>query len=466
MESESPQIKLPELTEVENEPTSEFPYSAVVVCGAAYSGSRHGISPLGLQRVFAAYHAYKLGLAPYIVLTGGPKWDAETSQYSEEKDIQPPEYEEISEEMLPEEREQAELTNKKRSRENRQHHSETIPNSVLMKRILIERLNVPKGDILCDELSVTTTDNFAEALNILEKAGLPTDNFLVISDGFHIERVMAESSRYSKKFTPMATETSLLLRSLALADKRKKTDQEQRYETGETSQEIEERYEQTLSRWKDVYEGRWGGSPEAKAKTVADDVRGLPETQKVWSVWGPHTLTINDTEKLEEFLDLGLNEQYNKSYSKWKRYICKRTGLPSNISDQELKEMIMSRKISPLALRASRVKWDTGPLIKAKEKLTKEIIKNPELRKQYVDISGTILSLYHQPELLKQFLDSPYGAEVDEWRLRHELELGQFDSYESLCSALLNTKIERDKIAQSREKMADPDRRKSEIANE
>lgn len=509
--------------EVENGIKEDFPYSAIIVCGAGFSGAEHGLSPLGLQRTFAAYHAYKLGLAPKIVLTGGPQWIEERG-YLEEENVDPATREKAKEKVivcpdgaLKEEvandeaadpdalnlqKAEQELSNienddrksdvdqiqsriaeerikelrdvisdlkekllekRKDIRKSRQNIISTTPNSQLMKAVLVNRLGVPETDILCDELSVKTTDNFAEAINVLNRENLPADNFLVVSDGFHVERIAAESDRYGKKLMVMATETSLLLRSLAKADQRKETDRKNRFETHMSNQEIEERYQEVLSRWREIYNKRGKASTKDLAINVMGEGIGLSETEKTWSVWGPLMLILEDEEMIEKILDLGIN-QYNKNYLTWKEKICKLLDLSSDISDQEIKEKIINKSINSTELRRSRLRAETDQ--NARDRMVGELIERPELMKQYVDISGTILSLYHQPELLKQFLHSPYAQEIDEWRIRHEDELGGFDSYEDLCSALLNAQIERSKIAKSREKIIDPDRRKSEIIDQ
>ena len=454
-----------EFTGTEKEAAPDFPYSAIVVCGSGFSGATHGLGPLGLERVYASYHAYKLGLAPKIVLTGGQKWSKPDMRYVEEEDLTPPEYKDIPSEATQLEREEIEKQNRQERRSHQKSLNETTPNSVLMRKVLVDKLKVPEEDILCDELSITTTDNFSEALNVLGENNIPKNNLLVISDGFHIERIMAESKRFGVNFVPMATETSLLLRSLDMAGKIKETDQEHQAETHISDQEIEDHYEQVVSRWREIYEKKWVAKDSVKAEKIADDVRGLPETEKVWSVWGPHMLTLNDPQMLEKILNLGQSPEHLEMYLEWKKEFCKLTGLPLDISNQELNNLIINRVIHPTYIRVSRLITQNDDMIESSAKLAKEIINNPELRKQYVDISSIILSLYHQPSQLEKFLHSPYTKEIDEWRIRHEINLGSFDSYESFCSALLRTEVEPDKIARSREKMVDPDRRKSELKN-
>lgn len=465
MEKEGTIITEEPSRETEKTPeTIESPYSAIVVCGATYSGSKHGLSPMGLQRVMAAYHAYKLGLAPKIVVTGGQYWDSERGRYLETEDIDTATFEKAEEKIALETDGSFDTEKRKEIRKSRQEVSRTVANSNLMKAVLVNSLHIPEEDILCDEHSVFTTDNFAEAINELQREGLSTDNLLVISDGFHIGRIENESTRYGKKFIPMAVETSLLLRSLDTAERQRAVDQENQEITKISDEEIEERYKQALTRWRPIYHKRTRQDVDTKAKLIAEEILGGKKQEDAWHVWGPLMLTLDDPQKIAEIFDLGVNK-YNSDFLNWKKDLCERIGVTPDIADDELKELIISRKIDPLFLRKTRA--TVKPTAEERGRMIEELIQTPELMKQYIDIGGIILILYHRPLLLEKFLkSSTYVPEIDSWRKRHESNLGIFKNYGDFCIAVLQGKLSRESFERSRENIIDPDRRKSEIIDQ
>lgn len=182
-----------------SEAAAEYPFDGgVMVFGHGWSNKNGQLSIEAKMRATAAYQLWKDGLSPRIIFTGGPPSENDKKQFGDD----------------------------------------IISNSEQMAKFVQDKFKVPSENIVTENQSFKTVDNVAHALNSLEAKGLPMDDFLTVSTGYHMDRISEIMSKYDLKSQPVSAEEGLNQRALEHAEKMKQRD----IEKGLASQEVEKRF--------------------------------------------------------------------------------------------------------------------------------------------------------------------------------------------------------------------------------
>jgi len=133
---------------------SKYPYASLLILGAGPQVYGQKISPMGMLRSRQALRAYKKGLAPFIIVSGGRVHPFKT-QYTE---------------------------------------------AVEMKRYMVEVLGIPASAIIIDPFARHTTTNVRNAGRMIIDYGFPKDKWsLVSSSKTHIDYVEKAMDKRSIK---------------------------------------------------------------------------------------------------------------------------------------------------------------------------------------------------------------------------------------------------------------------------
>lgn len=167
------------------EEKKEYPFDGgILVFGHGWAKrSESGgwqLSPEAKMRATAAYQLWEEGLAPRIILTGGAPSELDKEKYGQ--DI-------------------------------------AASNAEQMREFLISRFKVPEEALLFEDQSFKTVDNVAHALNELDGKGLPTNDFLTVSTGYHMDRINEIMGKFGLKSQPISAEQALNSRALEHAER-------------------------------------------------------------------------------------------------------------------------------------------------------------------------------------------------------------------------------------------------------
>ncbi len=248
--------EMPEVIEKteQGEKLNEYPYNGIMVFGHGCKKDGWNLSWESKARAVAAYQLWKDGLAPVIILTGG----------------------------------------KSTSKNN-----ESLPsNAEIMKTFLEQRFSVPESAIVLEDApgSIKTVDNVGLAINSIEQKGLPTDDFITVSTGFHLDRITQTMDRYGLKSQPVSAEVGLSQRAKEHAELMKQKD----IEKGLSAKEIEHNYVLRLGRY-----DRFLERVKLKSDSFKNELRDEPKWQEAmnnWGYWGPLALAVRG-EKLKEVVE-------------------------------------------------------------------------------------------------------------------------------------------------------------------
>lgn len=182
-----------------SEAAAEYPFDGgIMVFGHGWSNKNGQLSIEAKMRATAAYQLWKDGLSPRIIFTGGSPSENDKKQFGDD----------------------------------------IISNSEQMAKFVQDKFKVPSENIVTENQSFKTVDNVAHALNNLEAKGLPMDDFLTVSTGYHMDRISEIMSKYGLKSQSVSAEEGLNLRALEHAEKMKQRD----IQKGLTTQEVEKRF--------------------------------------------------------------------------------------------------------------------------------------------------------------------------------------------------------------------------------
>lgn len=257
------QGRLSEQLEEESNESEKYPFEGgIIVFGHGWSkeakvGGGWQLSPEAYMRAVAAYQLWHEGLAPRIILTGG-------------------------------------MPNKEWAKEN---FGDVEANSEQMAQLLIKKFHVPEDAIVIETRSVKTVDNVAHALNALQERGLPADDFIVLSTGFHMDRITEIMKKFGLQSLPKTAEEALNQRAQEHAEKIKQRE----IEKGVLSnQEIEKNYQMQKSRYERVIE-RFKRTNEVIKNEINEEPTYLKAMRERPGFWLPLALAVRG-EKLEELV--------------------------------------------------------------------------------------------------------------------------------------------------------------------
>lgn len=252
-----------EQDEIVEKETEKYPFNGgIIVFGHGWAErSKSGgwqLSPEAKMRATAAYQLWKEGLAPRIILTGGPPTENQKEKYGQD----------------------------------------IVANSEQMAVFLRERFHVPEENILFENQSFKTVDNVAHALNELENKGLSTNDFLTVSTGYHMDRISEIMSKFDLESRPISAEQALNSRALEHANKMK----EREIAAGKDSETIKKNF---LAR-KGLYDRaihRIYRNNETIQSEFKDENRWLKATQEMPGYWLPLALAVRG-DKLRELVTI------------------------------------------------------------------------------------------------------------------------------------------------------------------
>lgn len=246
------------------EEEKRHPFDGIIVFGHGYAGNRWNLSWEAKARTLGAYQLYKEGLAPKIIFTGGHPSESNKARNN-----------------LPEE----------------------LSSADLQKRYVQERFNVPEEDLLIedDPGSIKTVDNVALALNAMEKQGLPTDNFITVSTGFHLQRITEIMNRFDIPSQPVSAETALGRITGEHAEKMREVE----IGKGLSEDEVQRRYLERIGKYDRMLERLKLKSADFQ-KELQDEPK-WQEAMKNWGYYGPLLLAVRG-KKLHEIIERDKDE--------------------------------------------------------------------------------------------------------------------------------------------------------------
>jgi len=234
----------------EQEKPEKYPYSGIVIFGhGAREDEPEKISQESRIRMLAAYQLWKDGVAPRIIVTGG----------------------------LP-------------ANDKKAYGEHVKPSGELMKEYLME-LGVPEEAMIFENKSTKTVDNIAHALNELRAKGLPTDEFVTVTTGYHAKRVSVIMQKFHLKHASVGAEWALMSRAKETADAMREKDTA----AGLPLEKIEQNYQFHLHWYDEVIEALKLTSPNLRGE-LRDEPKWLKATEKEWGYWGPLALAVRGPE--------------------------------------------------------------------------------------------------------------------------------------------------------------------------
>lgn len=247
---------------VESEDRKEeekYPFEGgIIVFGHGYSDRSWQLSLEAKMRAIGAYQLYKEGIAPRIILTGGAPSDTDKERYGDG----------------------------------------LLSNSEQMARMLVEQFHVPQQDIITESQSTNTIENTAHALTNLEKQGLPTDEFVTVSTGYHMDRITEIMKKFNLVSQPISAEEGLNMRALEHAEKMKQKD----IEKGLSPQDVEKNYLMRRGRYSRSVE-RIKRANEGMQNQIKSESKWLSAMRENPGFWIPQTLAVRGS-KLKEIVDM------------------------------------------------------------------------------------------------------------------------------------------------------------------
>lgn len=257
--------KKPELNDTEDkeagEKPREYPFDGIIVFGHGWSEKSFFLTYEAKMRATAAYQLWKEGMAPKIILTGGPG-SADNKKHYQDKGI------------------------------------EIKSNAEQMREMLIRKFRVPESAVEFENQSFRTVDNVAHALNVLAEKNLPRDNFITVSTGYHMDRISQIMKNFGLSSQPVSAEAGLNARARAHADRMKKSEVERAASLDEnekiaqklTQPEIDRRWLRRAQQYASVVE-----RIKLSNQTIRDELATEPRWQKAmenWAYWGPLALAL------------------------------------------------------------------------------------------------------------------------------------------------------------------------------
>jgi len=263
-----------ERTDIEREKSIEAPHpfeGGIIVFGHGWSreapiGGGWQLSPEAKMRTIAAYQLWKEGLAPRIILTGGEPREEDKQKYG----------------------------------------PNILSNAEQMARMLKKRFNVPEEAIEIETESIKTVDNVAHALNTLEKKGLPTDNFVTVSTGYHLDRITEIMKKFNLSSRPISAEQALNDRAKEHAEKMRQRERK----AGLDEEEIERRYLMRKNRYDKVIHRIYRNN-ETIQQEFKNEEKWLRATKEMPGYWLPLALAVKG-EKLKEIV-----EKHREDIEEW-----------------------------------------------------------------------------------------------------------------------------------------------------
>lgn len=234
----------------------EYPYSGIMVFGHGYRATQERLSQEARIRVLAAYELWKSGVAPKIIVTGG----------------------------------QPSATDKER------FGDDLLSNGELMRGYLVDELGVPEDAVVFENQSTKTVDNVGHALNELQQQGLPTDDFVTVSTGYHMKRISSIMGKFNLRGAPVPAEEGLRLRAEEHARKMRQRD----IEKGLSGEEVEKNYKMRSQRY-DRYMEKMRLSDPAMVAELENEEK-WQEAMNDWGYWGPLALAVRGP-KLREVVE-------------------------------------------------------------------------------------------------------------------------------------------------------------------
>ncbi len=242
----------------EREEQEKYPFDGgIIIFGHGYSNRSYQLSLEAKMRATAAYQLWKEGLAPRIILTGGAPSETDKEKYGQN----------------------------------------LLPNSEQMANMLIKRFHVPEEAIINESQSTNTIENTAHALTNLEKQGLPTNEFVTVSTGYHMDRITEIMNRFGLKSQPISAEQALNNRSLEHAEEMKQKD----IKKGLQTKEIEKNYLMRKGRYDRVIQRIYRTNEQIKNE-IKNEGKWLNAMREIPGYWIPQTIAVRGN-KLKEVVD-------------------------------------------------------------------------------------------------------------------------------------------------------------------
>lgn len=247
-----------------NEDPKQYPFDGgIMVFGHGWSkeakvGGGWQLSPEAYMRATAAYQLWHEGLAPRIILTGGEPTKWATDNFGE--NIQ--------------------------------------ANSLQMKDFLTKKFNVPEEAIVIEDKSIKTIDNVAHALNSLDEQNLPTDDFLTVSTGYHMDRITDIMEKFGLKSQPKTAEEALNQRAREHAEKMR---EKERAHGNLSEKEIEQNYQANISRYERIVQ-RLKRNNQQIVGEIKDEPLLIKTMKEMPGFWLPLALAVRG-DKLKELVD-------------------------------------------------------------------------------------------------------------------------------------------------------------------
>ncbi len=235
----------------------------IIVFGHGWSqeakvGGGWQLSQEAYMRVVAAYELWKNGLAPRIILTGGQPGDWAKDKFG----------------------------------------PEIKANSEQMAQLLIKKFKVPEEAIITEDQSFKTVDNVGHALNSLQERNLPTNNFLTVSTGYHMDRVSEIMNKFGLNSQPISAEEALHSRSVSHANSLR----EREMHEGKLSQEeIEKNYQANIGRYDRAIQ-RLKATNEVIQNEIMDEPIYTKAMKERPGFWLPLALSVRG-DKLRELVE-------------------------------------------------------------------------------------------------------------------------------------------------------------------
>ncbi len=234
----------------------KYPYNGIIVFGHGYRGTQERLSQEARIRVLAACELWKSGVAPKIIVTGGQPSATDKEKFGDD----------------------------------------LLSNGELMRGYLVDELGVPEDAVVFENQSTKTVDNVGHALNELQQQGLPTDDFVTVSTGYHMQRISSIMEKFGLRSAPVPAEEGLRLRAEEHARKMRQRD----IEKGLSSEEVEKNYKMRSQRY-DRYMEKMRLEDPAMVAELENEEK-WQEAMNDWGYWGPLALAVRGP-KLKEIVE-------------------------------------------------------------------------------------------------------------------------------------------------------------------
>lgn len=175
-----------------------------------------------------------------------------------------------------------------------------------MARLLTEKFKVPPDVIDLEKDSTNTIENVARAITRLEEQGLPKNEFLTVSNGYHMDRITEIMKKFGLTSQPISAEQALNQRAREHAQKMRIKEESR----GLDKKEVERRYQIRVNRYDTVIQ-RLYRTNEVIQNEMQNENKWLNAMKDMPGFWLPQVLAIRG-EKLKEIVET--NRQDIKSW--------------------------------------------------------------------------------------------------------------------------------------------------------